>query len=125
MAPPPDTENRGNQVPLSMFPNEPLARLAAQRLELAGVPSLVKSLQGGPGLWGSAYNLPHALYVFQSDEARSREILNLGAEEGSVGQGYGENSSGSTKILGWPLVLGVAAALLLIATSPVWTRVFQ
>ena len=38
---------------------------------------MVRTLHGGPGLWGSAYNLPHAVYVFESHEMVAREILDL------------------------------------------------
>jgi hypothetical protein len=73
--------NRQQQVQLTTFNNEPLARLAEQRLRQEGIPCLIRSLQGGPGLWGSAYNLPHALYVFESDEMRAREVLDLPPQE--------------------------------------------
>ena len=32
---------------------------------------------GGPGLWGSAYNLPHDLCVYEGDEERARSVLGL------------------------------------------------
>ena len=73
--------SRNNQVRLTTFDNEPLARLAEQRLGQEGIPCLVRSLQGGPGLWGSAYNMPNALYVFQSDEMQAREVLDLPPQE--------------------------------------------
>lgn len=73
--------NREKQVRLTTFDNEPLARMAEQRLGQEGIPCLVRSLQGGPGLWGSAYNMPHALYVFQSHEMRAREVLDLPPQE--------------------------------------------
>jgi hypothetical protein len=73
--------NRQQQIQLTTFDNEPLARLSEQRLRQEGIPCLIRSLQGGPGLWGSAYNLPHALYVFESDEMRAREVLDLPPQE--------------------------------------------
>lgn len=73
--------NRQQQIQLTTFDNEPLARLSEQRLRQEGIPCLIRSLQGGPGLWGSAYNMPHALYVFESDEMRAREVLDLPAQE--------------------------------------------
>ena len=51
--------------------------MAEQRLKMEGIPCLVKSLQGGAGLWGTAYNLPHDLLVYEEDEARAREILQV------------------------------------------------
>ena len=71
-----------------MFDNEPMARLAEQRLRQVGIPCVTRSLRGGPGLWGSSYNLPHDLYVFEDDQARARQLLNLeeSPEEESEGQ---------------------------------------
>ena len=70
-------QSRRKQIVLTVFNNEPLAHLAQQRLQQAGIPCLIRSRYGGPGLWGSAYNLPHALYVYDSDEAQARETLAL------------------------------------------------
>ena len=119
------TTERRKQVLLTMFPNEPLARMAAQRLDLEGIPSLVKSLHGGPGLWGSAFNLPHALYVYQSDEALSRDILQIPQEQETGETASVGPTSGIGKFFRWPVVLAVAVGLLLIATSPVWTPLFR
>ena len=74
------------QVRLTVFDNESMARLAEQRLQQAGIPCFIRSLRGGPGLWGSAYNLPQDLYVYAVDEATAREMLELPAE-GSDEQG--------------------------------------
>ena len=113
-------KNRGKQVMLQTFDNEPLARMAEQRLRSEGVPALVRSLHGGPGLWGSAFNLPHGLYVFQADEGKAREVLGLEA-------GDPQENDASTR-RGFPLGLllfaaGVAAALTL--TAPAWTPLFR
>ena len=51
--------------------------MAEQRLQLEDIPCLVRSLRGGPGLWGTAYNLPHDLLVYEDDEMRAREVLEL------------------------------------------------
>ncbi len=71
------SRNREKQVRLTLFDNEPMARLAEQRLQQAGIRCFIRSLRGGPGLWGSAYNLPHDLCVFESDQMRAREVLGL------------------------------------------------
>lgn len=68
---------REKQVRLTVFDNEPMARLAEQRLRQGGILCYTRSLGVGPGAWGSAYNLPHALYVYQADTTRAREILEL------------------------------------------------
>ena len=48
---------------------------------MEGIPCLIRSLRGGPGLWGSAYNLPHDLLVYEDDEMRAREVLDFVPEE--------------------------------------------
>ena len=65
------------QVRLTGFDNEPMARLAEQRLREQGIPCFTKSLRGGPGLWGSSFNLPHEILVFEDDEMRARDLLEL------------------------------------------------
>ncbi len=74
-------ERRRKQVSLTVFDNEPTARMAEQRLQLEGIPCLIRSLRGGPGLWGSAYNLPHDLLVYEGDEMRAREVLGVVPQE--------------------------------------------
>ena len=74
-------EPEGKQVSLKVFDNEPTARMAEQRLNLEGVRCLVKSLRGGPGLWGTAFNLPHDLLVHESDEMQARDILKIPPNE--------------------------------------------
>lgn len=70
--------NQGTrQVRITGFDNEPLAKLAEQRLRREGIPCFTRSLRGGPALWGSAYNLPHDLYVYEYDELLAREVLDL------------------------------------------------
>ena len=55
--------------------------MAEQRLQLESIPCLVRSLRGGPGLWGLAYNLPHDLLVYEGDEMMAREVLELALQE--------------------------------------------
>ena len=74
------------QVSLRVYDNEPTARMAEQRLKLEGIPCLVRSLRGGPGLWGTAYNLPHDLLVYEGDEARARDILKIVPREERKGE---------------------------------------
>ncbi len=64
-----------------VYDNEPTARMAEQRLNLEGIPCMVKPLGGGPGLWGTAYNLSHDLLVYEGDEMRAREILEIPPQE--------------------------------------------
>ena len=71
-----DRDDR-KQVRLTGFDNEPMARLAEQRLWQSGIPCITRSMRGGPGLWGSAYNLPHDIYVYEADQVDARELLEL------------------------------------------------
>jgi len=66
---------------LTVFENEPLARLAEQRLRQANIPCVVRSLGAGPGAWGVASNLPYAIYVKAADEMRARQVLDLAPAE--------------------------------------------
>jgi hypothetical protein len=74
-------ESERKQVSLKVFDNEPTARMAEQRLNQEGIPCLVRCLRGGPGLWGTAYNLPHDLLVFEGDELQARDILEIPPQE--------------------------------------------
>jgi hypothetical protein len=112
-------QSRRKQVRLTTFNNEPLARLAEQRLQQEGIPCLVRSLQGGPGLWGSAYNLPHSLYVYQSDEMRAREVLDLTPLE-IIERDCTEAGGGKTKL--WLLGIVITIVLALIIAAPSFIR---
>ena len=116
--------NKGKQVQLTMFNSEPLARLAEQRLRLEGIPSLIRSSHGGPGLWGSAYNLPHELYVFQSDEMQARDILDLASLE------VAEREEADASALGrqnraWIIAAVVAIVSVLVITAPAFVGLFK
>jgi len=78
------------QVSLRVYDNEPTARMAEQRLQLEGIPCLVRSLRGGPGLWGTANNLPHDLLVYEGDEALARDILKVVPREEREGEQLSE-----------------------------------
>ena len=82
-----DHRPSGKQVQLIVYDNEPLARLAQQRLQQEDVPCIVRSLGVGPGGWGVATYLPHGLYVEASDQMRAREILELPPAEVSERDG--------------------------------------
>ncbi len=105
------SRNREKQVRLTVFDNEPIARLAEQRLRQAGIPCVIRSLRGGPGLWGSAYNLPHDLYVYVSDEYQARQLLELaprGLEDEPV-----ERQGGVDQRL-WPAIGGALLVILVL-----------
>ena len=114
-----------NQVRLTIFSNEPMVRLAEQRLQQAGIPCLSRSLRGGPGLWGSAYNLPHDLYVYQADEMRAREVLDLAPreiEEREIGEREKQDPPSSGNVPRLAVALIVAAALVVVVVVPVVAR---
>ncbi len=101
--------NSRKQVRLTVYDNEPMARMAEQRLWQADIPCIVRSLRGGPGLWGSAYNLPHDLCVYEGDEARARTILGLPEPL----EGETEGSSAGSRWWLW-LVLVVVAVVVVM-----------
>ena len=74
-------KHRRKEVRLTVFDNEPTVRLAEQRLHQEGIPCFIRSLGVGPGAWGTTYNLPHGLYVYQVDEMQARDVLALPPEE--------------------------------------------
>lgn len=88
-------QKRKNQVRLSVFNSEPLARLAEQRLNEAEIPCVIRSVEGGPGLRGSASNLPHALFVYDSYEMYTRDVLEL--EPMEIGERETADSAHQTK----------------------------
>ena len=105
------SRRREKQVRLTLFNNEPMARLAEQRLREAGIPCNTRSLRGGPGLWGSAYNLPHDLYVLESDETRAREVLEL-APRGPDEEPQ-ESQPGTSQSM-WRVLAGATLVVLLL-----------
>ncbi len=114
--------HREKQVRLTMFDNEPMARLAEQRLRQQGIPCLIRSLRGGPGLWGSAYNLPHDLYIYESDETAAREVLELAPRQDLEEEDQASYSQRSTPNL-WLLLAGaVLGVLFLLIMVSVFSR---
>ena len=100
----PEIERR--QVSIRVFNNEPTARMAEQRLQMEGIPCLIRSLGGGPGLWGTSYNLPHDLLVNEKDQEWAREILEI------VSRDHGESLS--SRIPLWMVIVATAAIASLI-----------
>ncbi len=108
---------RERQVRLTVFNNEPLARLAEQRLKQMGIPCFIRCLRGGPGLWGSAYNLPHDLFVYESDEPQAREVLELAPREPLASEEQVHRQEASPSL--WMVLAGavLAVAVLLVMVS--------
>ena len=97
-----------------------MARLAEQRLREEGIPCMTRSLRGGPGLWGSSFNLPHEILVYESDEMRARDLLGLAPLEIS------EREAGAPErrpLDRWLLFTGVLLALVVLALAlQTWGR---
>ena len=120
-------EPEGKQVSLKVYDNEPTARMAEQRLNLEGVRCLVKSLRGGPGLWGTAYNLPHDLLVHESDEMQARDILKIPPNE-VIEQQLGFDSGyekPSPVISQWRISIIIVVVALIAFTIGVANRVIS
>ena len=109
------------QVSLRVYDNEPTARMAEQRLQLGGIPCLVRSLRGGPGLWGTAYNLPHDLLVYEGDEARARDILKIVPREEREGEQLSEmrGEQRSQLMPQWMVTATIVAIVAFIALTVV------
>ena len=103
---------RRKHIRLTGFDNEPMAKLAEQILRDEGIPCYTRSLAGGPGLWGSAYNLPHDISVYEEDEVRAREVLELPPLDPAERVARESAESGRDRRL---LFLGVAIAVLAAA----------
>ena len=109
------------QVSLRVYDNEPTARMAEQRLQLEGIPCLIRSLRGGPGLWGTAYNLPHDLLVYEGDEARARDILKIVPREEREGEQLSEmrGEQRSQLMPQWMVTATIVAIVAFIALTVV------
>ena len=109
------------QVRLRVYDNEPTARMAEQRLQLEGIPCLVRSLRGGPGLWGTANNLPHDLLVYEGDEARARDSLKVVPREEREGEQVSEmrGEQRSQLMPQWMVTATIVAIVAFIALTVV------
>ena len=112
------------QVKLTVFQNEALARLAEQRLGQERILCVVRSLGAGPGGWGVATNLPHALYVLAEEEMLAREVLNIPPAE------IAERETRPVPPLQVPTLtlvglLVIAAAVLILGVQIVYTRILS
>lgn len=119
------SHSTGKAVRLTTFDNEPAARLAEQRLLSEGIPSVVRALGAGPGLWGTAFNMPHALEVLQSDALRAAEVLELSPAELAEREGYRTGAGPSRRSNVWLIIIGLAIAVVLIFVAPALSQPFR
>ena len=80
--------------------------MAEQRLHMEGIPCLIRSLRGGHGLWGTTYNLPHDLLVYEEDQIRASEVLGVAVRE--------KDEEFSSRIPLWMVIVGITAIVLII-----------
>jgi len=106
------SRSREKPVWLIGFNNEPMARLAEQRLRQMGIPCFVRSLHGGPGLWGSAYNLPHDLLVYESDATQARDVLDLEPQLVSDWDRPDHQQPSASNL--WPVLAGAALIMMVL-----------
>ena len=66
-----------DQLWIATFDNEPLARLSQERLMEQGIPSLLKSLGVGSGVWGGNSFVPHDLYVLARDREKALGLIDV------------------------------------------------
>ena len=118
--------NRNDKtVTLEVYSSEPLARMAAGRLELEGIQCMVRAVGVGPGGWGVAANVPHALDAWEGDAVLAREILELmPAEiEDCMRETVGARTRFPMVVLA---VLGiVTVAIVIQAADAIFGRIFQ
>jgi hypothetical protein len=112
-------QSESKQVSLKVFDNEPTARMAEQRLNQEGIPCLVRCLRGGPGLWGTAFNLPHDLLVFEGDDLQARDILEIPRQEISEREHEQGVSPSSSVIPQWMVTLTIFVLVAFIALTVV------
>ena len=112
-------QSESKQVSLKVFDNEPTARMAEQRLNQEGIPCLVRCLRGGPGLWGTAFNLPHDLLVFEGDDLQARDILEIPRQEISERELEQNVSPSSSVMPQWMVTLTIFVLVAFIALTVV------
>jgi hypothetical protein len=62
-------------VPLTTYPNEMEARMAAQILEENDIPAVVKPMGGGYGVLGVTSFIHHRVYVPEDNLKQAEELL--------------------------------------------------
>lgn len=109
---------------LVVFEGEPLARLAAQRLEEEGIVCSVRPVGVGPGGWGFTANLPYALEVRDEDTERARDILDLLPED-LAPDGSGAAGRGGRRTVVLVVLVVAAMAVVMGLADTAFERLFQ
>ena len=125
MSEPEELKRDDKTVTLEVYSSEPLARMAAGRLELEGIRCMVRAVGVGPGGWGVAANVPHALDTWEGDAVLAREILELMPAE--IDERMRATAGAPTRLPMMVLaVLGiVTVAIIIQAADAIFGRIFQ
>jgi hypothetical protein len=125
MAEPSEFDRKDKTVTLEVYSSEPLARMAAGRLDLEGIQSMVRSVGVGPGGWGVAANIPHALDTWESDAVLAREILELMPAEIDELLHSTEPPSSRFPVVILAVLAIVAVAIVIQGADAIFGRIFQ
>lgn len=112
-------------VTLEVYSSEPLARMAAGRLELEGIQCMVRAVGVGPGGWGVAATVPHALDTWEDDADLAREILELAPVEANLHLDGSEPSQSRFPVVVMLVLAIVVAAIVIQAADAVFSRLFE
>ncbi len=118
-------ERKDKTVTLEVYSSEPLARMAAGKLDLEGIQCMVRPVGVGPGGWGVAANIPHALDTWESDAVLAREILELMPAEISELLYTTETPPSRFPVMILAVLAIVAAAIVIQAADAIFGRIFQ
>lgn len=122
----PNAFNRRDQpVTLEVYPSEPLARMAAQRLELEGIQCMVRAVGVGPGGWGVAANIPHALDTWEEDAVHARQILELMPAEINERLRATAGDPSRFPVIVLVVFIIIAAAIILQVADALFGRLFR
>ena len=125
MTQPNGSDQNDKTVTLEVYSSEPLARMAAGRLEMEGIQCMVRAVGVGPGGWGVAATVPHALDTWEEDAALARDILDIAPTQ-SKGQRVDPEALQSR----FPVIVMLVMAIVLVAiviqaADAVFNRIFK
>ena len=125
MTQPGSSDQNAKTVTLEVYSSEPLARMAAGKLELEGIRCMVRAVGVGPGGWGVAATVPHALDTWEEEADLAREILDIAPTE-DEGRPVNPQAPQSRFPVVVMLVLTiVVAAIVIQAADAVFSRIFE
>jgi hypothetical protein len=118
-------DRKDKSVTLEVYSSEPLARMAAGWLDLEGIQCMVRAVGVGPGGWGVAANIPHALDTWESDAVLAREILELMPAEIDELLHSTEPPSSRFPVVILAVLAIVAVAIVIQGADAIFGRIFQ